>query len=173
MAAVVAKRAILFVAIVLIWALLMAAARASTQTVVPFPGYQPGTIVVKTNERHLYFVIDGGHALRFPVGVGRRGKTWSGRAVIDGKYVRPAWTPPPEIWGHRPGIPPVIPGGAPNNPMGEAALTMRGGEYAIHGTNDPRSIGGFVSSGCIRMFNSDIRALYQMVSVGTPVVIER
>jgi lipoprotein-anchoring transpeptidase ErfK/SrfK len=111
--------------------------------------------------------------MRFPVGVGRRGKTWTGHAVIDSKRVQPAWQAPPEMWAGRPGTPPVIPGGAPNNPMGEAALTMRGGEYAIHGTNNPASIGGFVSSGCIRMYNQDIRALFQMVSVGTPVVVEQ
>jgi lipoprotein-anchoring transpeptidase ErfK/SrfK len=167
------KRIVLFLVIVVGGALLAAAARASTQNVVPFSGYRPGTIVVKTSERKLYFVIGEGRALRFPVGVGRRGKTWTGRAVIDSKRVQPAWQAPPEIWGNRPGTPPVIPGGAPNNPMGEAALTMRGGEYAIHGTNNPASVGGFVSSGCIRMYNQDIRALYRMVSVGTPVVIEQ
>lgn len=167
------KRIMLFVVIVIGGALLAAAARASTQNVVPFSGFQPGTIVVKTGERKLYFVIGPDRALRFPVGVGRRGKTWTGRAVIDSKRVQPAWQAPPEIWGHRSGTPPVIPGGAPNNPMGDAALTMRGGEYAIHGTNNPASVGGFVSSGCIRMYNQDIRALYQMVSVGTPVVIEQ
>jgi lipoprotein-anchoring transpeptidase ErfK/SrfK len=167
------KRIVLFLVIVIGGALLAAVARASTQDVVPFPGYRPGTIVVKTHERKLYFVIDDGRAMRFPVGVGRAGKTWTGRAVIDSKRVQPAWQAPPEIWGNRPGTPPVIPGGAPNNPMGVAALTMRGGEYAIHGTNNPASIGGFVSSGCIRMYNQDIRALFQMVSVGTPVVIEQ
>jgi lipoprotein-anchoring transpeptidase ErfK/SrfK len=167
------KRIVLFLVIVVGGALLAAAARASTHDVVPFSGYRPGTIVVKTNERRLYFVIGDGRAMRFPVGVGRRGKTWTGRAVIDSKRVQPAWQAPPEMWAGRPGTPPVIPGGAPNNPMGEAALTMRGGEYAIHGTNNPASIGGFVSSGCIRMYNQDIRALFQMVSVGTPVVVEQ
>jgi lipoprotein-anchoring transpeptidase ErfK/SrfK len=173
MAAIVVKRTAIFVAVVLLWAILMAAARASTQDVVAMSGYRPGTIVVKTAERKLYFIIDDARAMRFPVGVGRRGKTWTGRAVIESKRVQPAWQAPPEIWGGRPGAAPVIPGGAPNNPMGEAALTMRGGEYAIHGTNNPASVGGFVSSGCIRMHNRDIRALYQMVSVGTPVVIEQ
>jgi lipoprotein-anchoring transpeptidase ErfK/SrfK len=165
------RRILLFVVIVIGGALLAAAARAATP--VPFSGYRPGTIVVKTGERKLYFVIDRGRALRFPVGVGRRGKTWTGRAVIESKRVQPAWQAPPAIWGNRPGTPPVIPGGAPNNPMGEAALTMRGGEYAIHGTNNPASVGGFVSSGCIRMYNSDIRTLYRMVSIGTPVVVEQ
>jgi lipoprotein-anchoring transpeptidase ErfK/SrfK len=111
--------------------------------------------------------------MRFPVGVGRRGKTWSGIERIDGKYVQPAWQAPTEIWGNRPGTPPVIPGGSPQNPMGAAALTMRGGEYAIHGTNNPASIGGFVSSGCIRMHNADVVTLYQMVQVGTPVIVQQ
>jgi lipoprotein-anchoring transpeptidase ErfK/SrfK len=97
---------------------------------------------------------------------------WHGNAHVEGKYVRPAWAPPPMIRAENPHLPKVIPGGAPNNPMGAAALTLRGGEYAIHGTNRPGSIGGFVSHGCIRMYNSDIRALYAMVSVGTPVVVE-
>ena len=165
------KRIVLFVVIVFGGALLAAVARASTQNVVPFSGYQPGTIVVKTNERKLYFVIDQGRAVRFPVGVGRRGKTWTGRAVVETKRVQPAWQAPPELWGKRPGTPPIIPGGAPNNPMGEAALTMRGGEYAIHGTNRPGSVGGFVSYGCIRMYNQDIVDLYGRVRVGTPVIV--
>ena len=71
-----------------------------------------------------------------------------------------------------PRLPAVIPGGAANNPMGQAALTIRGGEYAIHGTNQPASIGGFVSHGCIRMYNSDILELYRLVEVGTPVIVE-
>ena len=167
------KRVIIFFLIVFGGALLAAAAHSTTRDLVSFNGYSPGTIVVKTSERHLYFVIDPGHALRFPVGVGRRGMTWTGKERIDGKYVLPAWTPPPSIWGNRPGPRPVYPGGSPQNPMGAAALTLRGGEYAIHGTNNPNSIGKFVSHGCIRMYNEDISALYSMVAVGTPVVIER
>ena len=167
------RRAIIFIAVVTAWVLLSALAYAATPEIVGFSGYAPGTIVVKTSERKLYFVIEPGRALRFPVGVGRRGKAWTGRAFIDGKRVQPAWQAPPELWGNRPGTPPIIAGGAPNNPMGEAALTMRGGEYAIHGTNNPASIGGFVSSGCIRMYNRDIQELYRLVQVGTPVVVER
>jgi lipoprotein-anchoring transpeptidase ErfK/SrfK len=168
------KRAALFVAIVLMWALLTAAiAHAATREIVPMPGFAPGTIIVKTQERRLYFVLDGYNALRFPVGVGKAGQRWSGIARIEGKYVRPAWEAPDDIRRENPNLPEVIPGGAPNNPMGEAALTMRGGKYAIHGTNRPSSIGGFVSHGCIRMYNRDIVALYQLVQVGTPVIVER
>ncbi len=135
--------------------------------------FAPGTIVVKTSERRLYFVIDNHRALRFPVGVGRAGMSWSGTARVEGKYVRPAWAPPEMIRRDNPRLPAVIPGGAANNPMGEAALTLLGGAYAIHGTNRPASIGGFVSYGCIRMYNSDIRELYSLVSIGTPVVVEQ
>ena len=166
------RRTALFFAIVLSFAFLAAAARAAGREVVSLRGYAPGTIVIKTHERRLYYVLDSGRALRFPVGVGRTGMQWHGNAHVEGKYVRPAWAPPPMIRAENPHLPRVIPGGAPNNPMGAAALTLRGGEYAIHGTNRPGSIGGFVSHGCIRMYNSDIRALYAMVSVGTPVVVE-
>lgn len=167
------KRIALFVIIIVFGSLLAAAARAATRDIVPFSGFSPGTIVVKTAERRLYFVIDERRALRFPVGVGRAGKIWTGRAQIEGKYVRPAWQPPEEIRRDHPDLPEVVAGGSPRNPMGAAALTMRGGEYAIHGTNNPRSIGGFVSYGCIRMLNSDIRALYRLVDIGTPVVVEQ
>jgi lipoprotein-anchoring transpeptidase ErfK/SrfK len=170
------RRAALFVALVLALALLAAAAaHAATrdQEVVYFSGFAPGTIVVKTSERRLYYVLNNQRALRFPVGVGRSGKTWTGNARVEGKFVRPAWAPPEEIRRDNPDLPDVIPGGAANNPMGEAALTLRGGEYAIHGTNRPKSIGGFVSYGCIRMHNEDIVKLYQLVAVGTPVIVER
>ena len=173
--ALVLKRTALFIAIVVIWALIVAMARAATseRTIVAFSGFAPGTIVVKTGERRLYYVIDQQRALRFPVGVGRGGKTWTGTARVEGKYMRPAWSPPEEIRRERPGLPQVIAGGAANNPMGAAALTLRGGEYAIHGTNRPASIGGFVSYGCIRMYNRDIVELYRLVDIGTPVIVER
>ena len=135
--------------------------------------YSAGTIVVKTSERRLYYVIGDGQALRYPVGVGRAGKQWAGTAQIEGKYIKPAWSPPSEIIRDKPGIARMIPGGSPRNPMGDAALTLSGGEYAIHGTNRPGSIGGFVSYGCIRMYNHDIMDLFQRVSVGTPVVVTR
>lgn len=166
------QRAALIVAIVLGTAMARAA-NAATHDVVSFFGFSPGTIVVKTHERRLYYVLDGGHALRFPVGVGRAGMTWTGNAHVEGKYVQPAWAAPPSIRRENPRLPKVIPGGSPHNPMGAAALTLRGGEYAIHGTNRPELIGGFVSHGCIRMYNSDIRELYRLVDVGTPVVVQR
>ena len=148
-------------------------APAAAREVVAISGYSPGTIVVRTGQRALYYVIDQGHALRYPVGVGRSGKQWAGVSRIDGKYVNPAWAPPPEVKRDKPSLPNVIPGGSPHNPMGVAAMTLAGGEYAIHGTNRPGSVGGFVSYGCIRMLNTDISDLYQRVSVGTTVVVTR
>ncbi len=133
----------------------------------------PGTIVVRTNERRLYFVLGQGRALRYPVGVGRAGRQWAGTSFIDGKHIRPNWSPPPAVRLAQPKLPEVIAGGSKANPMGAAALTLAGGSYAIHGTNAPSSIGGFVSYGCIRMYNTDIMDLFRRVSVGTPVVVTR
>jgi lipoprotein-anchoring transpeptidase ErfK/SrfK len=154
--------------------LVMAAPAQARPDVVGFRGdYSPGTIVVKTNERRLYLVVDQGRAVRYPVGVGKAGKQWAGTTRIDGKYQNPAWSPPREVKHDKPNMPDVIPGGSPRNPMGVAAMTLSGGEYAIHGTNMPGSVGGFVSYGCIRMLNADISDLFQRVSVGTPVVVTR
>ena len=135
--------------------------------------YSPGTIVIRTNERRLYLVVDPGHAMRYPVGVGKYGKQWAGTTRISGKYRNPAWSPPAEVKRDKPQLPDVIPGGSPRNPMGVAAMTLAGGEYAIHGTNVPGSVGGFVSYGCIRMLNPDITDLYERVSIGTTVVVTR
>jgi lipoprotein-anchoring transpeptidase ErfK/SrfK len=146
-------------------------AQAAPEMVSIHNEYSPGTIVVKTNERRLYLILDADHAMRYPVGVGKSGKQWAGTTRIDGKYRNPAWSPPAEVKHDIPSMPSVIPGGAPNNPMGVAAMTLAGGEYAIHGTNRPNSVGGFVSYGCIRMLNTDISDLYQRVSVGTTVVV--
>ena len=149
-------------------------APASAREVVPFEGgVQPGTIVVKTAERRLYLVVGNGTAIRYPVAVGRPGKQWQGVAQVNGKHVQPAWTPPAEVKADNPNLPDVIPGGSPGNPMGPRALTLSGGEYAIHGTNKPSSIGTFASYGCIRMYNQDILDLFDRVSVGTPVVVAR
>jgi len=131
----------------------------------------PGTILVRTTERRLYLVLEDGTAARYPVGVGRAGKQWQGRAVIDGAYVEPAWAPTAEIKRDNPSLPDLIPGGAPENPMGARALTLTGGEYAIHGTNRPESIGTYASYGCIRMFNDDVIDLFGRVQVGAEVVV--
>lgn len=140
---------------------------------VSLAGEAPGSIVVKTSQRRLYFVVSEGKAVSYPVGVGRAGKQWSGTTFVASKHLSPAWSPPAEIRRDRPLLPSVIPGGSPRNPMGAAALVLAQDEYAIHGTNAPGSVGGFVSYGCIRMFNRDILDLYQRVSVGTRVVVTR
>jgi lipoprotein-anchoring transpeptidase ErfK/SrfK len=147
-----------------------APARAGHETVAA-NGYEAGTIVIRTHERRLYYYIGGGWALRYPVGVGRAGKQWSGTSYINGKYRNPDWKPPEDVRRDKPDLPDVIPGGSPHNPMGVAAMTLAGGEYAIHGTNKPSSIGGFVSYGCIRMYNEDITDLYGRVDYHTPVVV--
>ena len=155
------RRAAIFLAVIVAGALLAAAVAHSAtrdRDVVAFSGFAPGTIVVKTGARRLYYVIDEQRALRFPVGVGRDGKSWTGTARVEGKYMRPAWSPPDEIRRDHPDLPQVITGG---------------GEYAIHGTNRPASIGGFVSYGCIRMHNRDIVELFSLVDIGTPVIVER
>ncbi|HZH09279.1 MAG TPA: L,D-transpeptidase [Microvirga sp.] len=147
---------------------------AAAREVVPFEArVSPGTIVIRTAERRLYYVRGDGTALRYPVAVGKPGKQWFGEARIDGKYVRPAWSPPADVKRDNPRLPDVIPGGAPNNPMGARALTLDLDEYAIHGTNRPGSIGTYASYGCIRMFNEDIIDLFDQVSVGTRVVVEQ
>ena len=147
-------------------------ASANGEVVMMKNSFTPGTIVVRTNERRLYYVTGAGQAIRYPVGVGRIGKQWAGTSHISGKYISPAWSPPAEVRRDKPNLPQVIPGGSSGNPMGVAAMTIAGGEYAIHGTNQPSSIGHFVSYGCIRMFNEDIKDLFGRVTVGTQVVVQ-
>jgi len=138
--------------------------------VVPFRGgYHAGSIVIVTHRRELYYVLRGGRAIRYPVGVGRAGMAWHGHAWVDRKLVRPAWQAPPSIQRHAP----VIPSGSPRNPMGAAVLGLDRGNYAIHGTNNPSSVGKFVSHGCIRMHNRDILDLYRRARLGTDVYVLR
>src|SRR5271163_1297256 len=149
-------------------------AHASGDVVAVKDSYMPGTIVIRTNQRALYYFVGVGQAIRYPVGVGRAGMQWAGTAFIDGKYIRPAWSPPASIRRDYRSLPPVVPGGSPRNPMGVAAMTLSGGgQYAIHGTNNEGSIGHFVSHGCIRMHNADVQDLYSRVSLGTRVVVVR
>lgn len=149
------------------------AAQARPELVGVSGQYAPGTIVVHTSERRLYLILGDGEAVRYPVGVGKNGKQWAGTTQIDGKYKYPAWAPPAEVKHDNPRLPDVIPGGSPHNPMGVAAMTLSGGEYAIHGTNVPNSVGGYVSYGCIRMLNADITDLFDRVPVGTKVMVTR
>ena len=157
---------------VMVGAALMAPVQA--REVVSFPdGMSPGTVVVRTGERRLYLVNGDGTAIRYPVAVGKPGKQWTGATRIDGKYVEPAWSPPSEVKRDNPRLPNLIAGGSPRNPMGAAAMTLAGGEYAIHGTNRPSSVGTYASYGCIRMYNQDVVDLYRRVDVGTHVYVTR
>jgi lipoprotein-anchoring transpeptidase ErfK/SrfK len=152
----------------------VAGAASARETVSFDAAVQPGTILVRTSERRLYLVTGHGEAIRYPVAVGRPDKQWFGRVTISAKHVEPAWTPPADVRQDKPNLPNVIPGGSPSNPMGAAAMTLSGGgEYAIHGTNRPSSIGTFASYGCIRMYNQDIKDLFGRVNVGATVVVER
>lgn len=148
------------------------ASPAHARDVIPFDGRYPGgSIVVLTHQRTLLYVLGNGRALRYPVGVGRAGMAWQGSAHVDTMLIRPAWSPPRDIRRAEPNLPRVIPGGSPANPMGEAVLGLNRGNYAIHGTNNPASVGHFVSHGCIRMYNRDILDLYRRVNIGTAVYV--
>lgn len=140
-------------------------------------GERPGTIVVSTAERYLYLVQENGMAIRYGVGIGRDGFTWSGRGDIARKAAWPTWTPPAEMIARQPEIEPYrngMPGGL-DNPLGARALYIfkngRDTIYRLHGTNDPRTIGEAVSSGCVRLINQDIIDLYGRVPVGTPILV--
>ena len=146
-----------------------APARAAAEKVEYTGDARPGTIVIQSGERRLYLVTGKGQALKYPVGVGRSGQQWYGTTRIASKHIKPAWKPPASLRGNRsPDF--YIESGSPKNPMGAAALVLVDNELAIHGTNNPGSIGGLVSAGCIRMHNSDIMDLYARVDVGTRVV---
>ncbi len=144
---------------------------ATARQIVNFNGIAKGTILVKTQERRLYFGLGNGKAVRYRVGVGRAGKRWSGSTYIRSKRWKPAWKPTPEIARDNPRLPAVIPGGAPGNPVGIAALVLAKGKYAIHGTNRPSSVGKFVSYGCIRMYNRDMEDLYSRVRRRARVIV--
>ncbi|KMO37074.1 ErfK/YbiS/YcfS/YnhG family protein [Methylobacterium tarhaniae] len=132
--------------------------------------YAPGTIVVSTAERRLYLVLGDGMALRYGVGVGRPGFTWSGTKTITAKREWPSWTPPKEMLARRPDLPRYMAGGI-DNPLGARAMYIGGTLYRIHGSNEPDTIGQAVSSGCIRMTNEDVTDLYSRVKVGAKVVV--
>jgi lipoprotein-anchoring transpeptidase ErfK/SrfK len=134
--------------------------------------FRAGTIVLRKHERQLYYVTGAGQAVRYPVGVGRIANQWAGATYITAKYTDPSWIPPASMRRDKPRLPPFIPGGSPQNPMGVAAMTLSGGELAIHGTNEPNSVRHFVPYGCIRMLNEDIEDLYRRVGIGTPVIVE-
>jgi lipoprotein-anchoring transpeptidase ErfK/SrfK len=130
----------------------------------------PGSIIIDTPNTQLYYVLGGGRAIRYGIGVGREGFTWSGVQTIVRKSEWPDWIPPAEMLDRQPYLPRFMAGG-PNNPLGARALYLGGTVYRIHGTNAPDTIGGKVSSGCIRMLNEDVIDLYARVNVGTKVAV--
>ncbi len=138
---------------------------------VPFGGvHEPGSIVVSTKHRKLWYVLPGGEAIIYGVGVGRLGFTWGGKTRISRKAKWPGWTPPAEMRQRQPGLPKHMKGG-PNNPLGARALYLGSSLYRIHGTNRAHTIGQAVSSGCIRMMNADVVDLYKRASVGATVYV--
>jgi lipoprotein-anchoring transpeptidase ErfK/SrfK len=130
----------------------------------------PGTVIIDTSNTALFFVLGGGRAVRYGVGVGRQGFTWSGAETISRKAEWPDWYPPSEMIARQPYLPRFMAGG-PGNPLGARAMYLGASEYRIHGTNDPTTIGKFVSSGCIRLTNEDVTDLFNRVNVGTRVVV--
>ncbi len=134
--------------------------------------YPPGSIIVNTGERRLYFVLPNHQALRYGVGVGRPGFTWAGVTRIGNKREWPEWTPPSEMLKRRPDLPRHMKGGI-DNPLGARAMYLGGTLYRIHGSNEADTIGQAVSSGCIRMTNDDVTDLYNRAKIGATVVVER
>jgi lipoprotein-anchoring transpeptidase ErfK/SrfK len=141
--------------------------------IVAFAGsYKPGTILISTSERRLYFVLPGGQAIRYGVGVGRPGFEWAGTHFISRKSEWPEWTPPPQMLRRRPDLPRRMAGGI-DNPLGARAMYLGSSLFRIHGSNEPDTIGQAVSSGCIRMTNEDVTDLYERARIGTKVVVLR
>ena len=130
----------------------------------------PGTIIIDTPNTYLYYVLGGGQAIRYGIGVGREGFTWSGVQTVTKKAEWPDWTPPAEMIARQPYLPRYMAGG-PGNPLGARAMYLGGTIYRIHGTNAPHTIGTHVSSGCLRLTNEDVTDLYSRVNVGTKVIV--
>lgn len=141
------------------------------RTVVDYPTSEAaGTVIVDTQNTYLYLVLGNSKAMRYGIGVGRDGFTWSGRERISRKAEWPNWHPPREMIERQPELPDFMPGGL-QNPLGARALYLGKTLYRIHGTNEPATIGQYVSSGCIRMLNNDVIDLYGRVSTGTEVIV--
>jgi len=143
------------------------------RTTVAYPGnHRPGTIVINTAERRLYLVTSPGQAIRYGIGVGRDGFTWSGVRRITAKKEWPSWTPPKQMLERRPDLPRHMEGGM-DNPLGARAMYLGSTLYRIHGSNEPETIGQAVSSGCFRMTNEDVIDLYDRVHVGATVIVQQ
>jgi lipoprotein-anchoring transpeptidase ErfK/SrfK len=146
--------------------------RVSTRGVVSYRGYAPGTVVISTAQRRLYYIMGSGQAISYAVGVGRPGFQWGGTHSITRKREWPDWRPPAQMLRRRPDLPRYMSGGI-NNPLGARAMYLGSSLFRIHGSNEPHTIGTAVSSGCIRMTNADVIDLYSRVRVGTRVVVLR
>ena len=144
--------------------------RLQRQVVAYASNEAPGTVVVDTPNTVLYFVLGGGKAMRYGIGVGREGFTWAGVKQVARKAEWPDWIPPQEMIERQPYLPRFMAGG-PGNPLGARAMYLGGTVYRIHGTNNPSTIGKQVSSGCIRLTNEDVTDLYNRVQVGAKVVV--
>ena len=131
---------------------------------------KPGTIVVSTGQRRLYYVLGAKRAIRYGVGVGRQGFSWSGAKTVTAKKEWPSWRPPEQMLKRRPDLPRYMSGGQ-DNPLGARALYLGSSLYRIHGSNEPDTIGAAVSSGCIRMTNRDVVDLYDRTRLGAQVVV--
>ena len=143
------------------------------RTTVSYPVNQrPGTIIINTQERRLYYVLGNGQAIRYGIGVGRDGFRWSGVKTVTGKKEWPSWTPPAQMLRRRPDLPRHMVGG-PDNPLGARAMYLGSSLYRIHGSNEPETIGQAVSSGCFRLTNEDIIDLYNRVRIGTTVIVQQ
>ena len=144
---------------------------ALVRQVVDYVSHQPpGTVIIDTGHTFLYFVLNDRQAMRYGIGVGREGFTWSGEQTVARKAEWPDWHPPAEMIGRQPYLPRFMAGG-PGNPLGARAMYLGETEYRIHGTNKPDTIGKRVSSGCIRLTNEDVVDLYERVKVGTKVIV--
>jgi lipoprotein-anchoring transpeptidase ErfK/SrfK len=130
----------------------------------------PGTVIVDTQNTYLYYVLGGGKAIRYGIGVGREGFTWAGVKTVERKAEWPDWNPPPEMIARSPYLPRFMAGGV-TNPLGARAMYLSGTFYRIHGTNAPSTIGSRATAGCIRMANEDVIDLYDRVKVGAKVVV--
>jgi lipoprotein-anchoring transpeptidase ErfK/SrfK len=134
--------------------------------------YERGSIVIKTSERKLYYMLGEGQAVRYSIAVGQPRFQWGGEYWISRKAQNPGWSPTPRMRRENPGLPKYV-GPGPRNPLGLRAMYLGWSEYRIHGTNAPGSIGSAVSSGCFRMHNADAIDLFDRVHVGAPVIVLR
>ena len=135
-------------------------------------GHAPGTIVISTGQRRLYYVLGPGQAIQYGVGVGRQGFSWTGVKTVTMKREWPDWRPPSQMLQRRPDLPRYMAGGV-ENPLGARALYLGSSLYRIHGSNEPETIGQAVSSGCFRLLNDDVIDLYSRVKVGAKVIVMR